>query len=61
MKKIIKISYLNRQGRFRDLQSVPKLMVANKFLFDAGFNIGDRAEICYGNKEIIIKKLTEKI
>ncbi len=61
MKKIIKISYQNRQGRFRDLQSVPKLLVANKFLFDAGFSIGDSAEINYGNREIIIRKINSKL
>jgi len=58
MNKIITVSYQNRQGRTRDLASVPKIIIANKSLSQSGFFIGDKINIVYSLNEIIIKKIT---
>ena len=68
MKKEMTIGYQNRVGRSyggtgvgslsRDLPTAPKLVIANHFLKKlSGFCIGDKVEVQYLDKEIIIKKL----
>jgi len=57
--KIITISYQNRQGKTRDLASVPKIILANHILKKiCGFSIGDKVNIEYLPYQIIIKKIT---
>ena len=48
------ISY-KAQKHFQN--AVPMIRIANRFLKDMGFNIGDKIEVQYLEKEIIIKKL----
>lgn len=56
MRKTITISYQNRQGRKRDLASVPKIIIANHILKKiCGFSIGDKVDIEYSPHQIIIK------
>lgn len=59
MHKNITISYQNRQGKRRDLASVPKIVIANHLLEQSGFSIGDKVNIHYLPNQIIIKKLTQ--
>ena len=42
----------------RDLATVPKIVIANHFLKNIGFNIGDKVEVQYQENKIIIHKLT---
>ena len=63
----MKIYYQNRQSRAcggsgigsisRDLETVPKIVIANHFLKDIGFNIGDKINVQYQENKIIIHKL----
>jgi hypothetical protein len=55
MHKTITVSYLNRQGRTRDLASVPKIILANHTLEKCGFLIGKKVNVYYSPFEIIIK------
>ena len=67
IKRKLKVGYLNRQSRgfggsgvgwiSRDLLARPKLVIANKFLEDAGFSIGCYTEVYFGDGQIIIKKV----
>ena len=57
MSKTMTVSYQNRQGRKRDLASVPKVIIANKSLSQSGFSIGDKVSVVYSLNQIIIKKL----
>jgi len=52
------VSYQNRQGKNRDLASVPKIILANHILEKiCGLNIGDKVLVEYSpNRIIIIKK-----
>lgn len=59
MNKIMTVSYLNRNGARRDLQSVPKIIIANKSLSQSGFLIGDKVSVEYLLNQVIIKKLTQ--
>lgn len=62
------VGYQNRQSRdyggngasslSRDLPSVPKIILANKFLLENGFSIGIKTSVYYSPGEIIIKTLT---
>lgn len=38
-------------------QAVPFIRIGNRFLKNSGFNIGDKVEILYCDKQIIIKHL----
>jgi len=59
MNKTITVSYQNRQGKRRDLTSVPKIIIANHILKKiCGFSIGDKVNIEYLSNQVIIKKLT---
>jgi len=54
--KTMTISYQNRQGKTRDLDSVPKIIIANHILKKiCGFSIGDKVNIEYLPNQIIIK------
>jgi hypothetical protein len=56
MNKTIKVSYQNRQGKTRDLASVPKIIIANHILKKiCGFSIGNKVNIEYLPNQIIIK------
>lgn len=58
MNKNITVSYQNRQGKNRDLASVPKIIIANHLLQKlSGFSIGDKVNVEYLPNQIIIKKL----
>jgi hypothetical protein len=62
MQRIIKIGYENRVSRSnkysRDLESVPKILLANHFLKDLSlFTVGDLVSVEYSPNSIIIKKL----
>ena len=62
MQKIIKIGYENRISRSvkysRDLESVPKLLLANHYIKDLSlFTVGDLVSVEYSPNSIIIKKL----
>ena len=59
MNKIITIGYQNRQGKRRDLASVPKIVIANHLLEQSGFLIGDKVSVEYSPSSVIIKKLTQ--
>jgi hypothetical protein len=61
MNKIITIGYQNRQGKRRDLASVPKIIIANHLLEQSGFLIGDKATVEYSPSSIIIRKLTKTL
>jgi len=52
MKKKITISY--KPG---SISEVPMIKIANKYLEDYGFKVGDKAEIEYKQNELIIKKV----
>lgn len=52
MKRKITISY--KPG---NISEIPMIRIANKYLKDYGFNIGDKAEIEYKQNELIIKKV----
>ena len=54
--KVMLIGYQNRQGRTRDLASVPKIILANHILEKCGFLIGDKVSVEYSPNQIIIKK-----
>lgn len=55
--KIMTIGYQNRQGRTRDLASVPKIILANHILKKiCGFSIGDKVSVGYSLNQLIIKK-----
>ncbi len=57
--KIMTVSYQNRQGKTRDLASVPKIILANHLLKKlSGFLIGDKVNVEYLPNQIIIKKIT---
>lgn len=58
MNKTMRVSYQNRQGKVRDLASVPKIIIANKSLLQSGFSIGDKVSVKYLLNQIIIRKLT---
>jgi hypothetical protein len=58
MKKINTISYQNRQGVNGDLPTAPKLVLANHFLTQSGFSIGEKVLVEYLQDSLIIKKLT---
>ncbi|OGI66947.1 hypothetical protein A2823_02495 [Candidatus Nomurabacteria bacterium RIFCSPHIGHO2_01_FULL_41_91] len=59
------VGYQNRSSRgyggsgvgslSRDLPSVPKILLANKFLLENCFSIGSKAYVYYSPGEIIIK------
>lgn len=51
------VSYQNRQGKNRDLFSVPKIIITNHLLEQSGFSVGDKVNIEYLPNQIIIKKL----
>jgi hypothetical protein len=55
MNKTITVSYQNRQGKTRDLASVPKIIIANHLLEKSGFLIGKKVNIEYLPNQIIIK------
>ena len=67
MQRKMTVSYQNRQGRSygssgigslaRDLPTAPKLVIANHFLKQSGFNIGDKVVVKYSLDQIIISKL----
>jgi len=62
MERILKIGYENRSSRSgkysRDLESVPKILLANHFLKDCcNFSTGDLVSVQYLPHAIIIKKL----
>jgi hypothetical protein len=59
MHKTMTVSYQNRQGRTRDLASVPKIIIANHLLEQSGFLIGDKVTVEYKTSSIIIRKLTQ--
>lgn len=62
-KRKLTVGYLNRQSRGHshcNLPARPKLVIANRFLQNACFTIGDSVEVCYGDREIIIKKLNKQ-
>ena len=61
MNRTMTISYQNRQGRTRDLVSVPKIIIANKSLSHSGFSIGNKISIEYLPNQIIIRKLTKTL
>jgi len=54
MKRRMTISY-KAQKNFQN--AVPFIRIGNRFLKEAGFKIGDKVEVQYLNKKIIIKKL----
>lgn len=65
MQRIIKIGYENRSSRSskyaRDLESVPKILLANHFLKDQClFTTGDMVSVQYLPGTIIIKGLTNQ-
>lgn len=58
------VGYENRQSRgyyesgiTRDLPARPKLLLANDFLKESGFNIGDKVTVNYSPGSIVISKL----
>ena len=62
MERTIKIGYENRQSRSskysRDLETVPKILLANHFLKDRSmFSVGDMVSVQYLPNSVIIKKL----
>ena len=58
MNKVMTVSYQNRQGKKKDLASVPKIILANHILKKiCGFSIGDKVSVEYSTDQIIIKKL----
>ena len=68
MERILKIGYQNRQSRMsggsgvgsysRDLETVPKILLANHFLKDRSMlAVGDMVSVQYLPNSIIIKKL----
>ena len=59
MYKILTVSYQNRQGKTRDLASVPKIILANHLLEQSGFLIGNKVSVEYLLNQVIIKKLTQ--
>jgi len=60
MHKTMTVSYQNRQGKTRDLVSVPKIILANHILKKiCGFAIGDKVSVEYSLSKIIIKKLNK--
>jgi len=59
MHKTLTVSYQNRQGKRRDLASVPKIIIANHLLEQSGFLIGDKVSVEYLLNQVIIKKLTQ--
>ena len=68
MQKTMTVGYQNRTSRgyggsgvgtlSRDLQAVPKIILANKLLLENGFSIGSKMSVYYSPGEIIIKTLT---
>jgi len=68
MKRQMTVSYQNRQSRgyggsgvcslSRDLPTAPKLVIANHFLTQNGFKIGEKVQVEYSPNLIIISKLT---
>ena len=68
MKRQMTVGYENRQSRgcggsgvgtlSRDLKTAPKLIIANHFLTQNGFAIGDKIEVSYLPNQITISKLT---
>jgi hypothetical protein len=68
-KRKLKVGYLNRESRSRgcngigtgwirrDLLARPKLVLANRFLQNAGFNIGDNVEVLFEDRKIVISKI----
>jgi hypothetical protein len=54
MKRKMTVSY-RAQKYFQN--AVPFIRIGNRFLKEAGFRIGDKVEVQYLDKEIIIKKL----
>jgi len=59
MHKTLTVSYQNRQGKRKDLASVPKIIIANHLLEQGGFLIGDKVSVEYLLNQVIIKKLTQ--
>ena len=64
MKRTMTVGYENRQSRGyyeggtkRDLATRPKLVLANDFLKQSGFNIGDKITVQYSPGSVVISKL----
>lgn len=61
MYKINKIGYQNRFGRYRDLPTATKLILANHYLKNAsGFAIGEKVKVEYLPNQIIISKINQQ-
>ena len=66
-KRKLKVGYLNRESRSssgigtgwirRDLLARPRIVLANRFLQNAGFNIGDNVEVLFEDRKIVISKI----
>ncbi|MSU45000.1 type I addiction module toxin, SymE family [Candidatus Nomurabacteria bacterium] len=67
LKKQMTVGYQYRQSRrcnisgvgplFRDLPTAPKIILANHFLTESGFSIGDKVLVEYLKGSIIISKI----
>jgi len=57
MKKLITVGYQHRQSLKRDLPTSPKIVIANHFLRQSGFSIGDKVLVHYSPNQIIITKV----
>ena len=57
----IKISYQNRYGKFGDLPTVSRIILANRFLKQSGFLVSDKASVEYSPNTIIIRKLNSNL
>lgn len=55
MRKEMKIYYQHRHGIRGDLSTVPKIVIANHFLTESGFSIGDKFTVEYLKGSLIIK------
>lgn len=57
MKRINTISYQYRHGVNRDRPTVPKLTIANHILEKYGFFIGNKVNVEYSPRKIVISKI----
>lgn len=59
MKRQMTILYQHRQGVRNDRPTAPKIVIANHFLVQNGFSIGDKVTVKYSSNLITISKLTK--
>jgi hypothetical protein len=60
MKREIQIGYMNHPRKYTDTV-LPKIVISNNFLKNAGFSVSDKAVIEYLSNQIIITKVTKTI